>query len=183
MCPAQVYEIGTEGGDGTVTVNVAPSNCVQCGAITAKGGRLTPPEGGSGPEYTLTRSAPLPAARAFNFHERVRRAARPRALAGALGGGPRRASASSRKASRTGSSACSLSASRPASRRRGDEPPGRAPPARRQHASGRSCSCSSPPASPRTRCGGSSRRCVRTRTARRRSGGSAPPISAAPRST
>jgi electron-transferring-flavoprotein dehydrogenase len=54
MCPAQVYEIGTEGGDGTVTVNLAPSNCVQCGAITAKGGRLTPPEAGSGPEYTLT---------------------------------------------------------------------------------------------------------------------------------
>jgi electron-transferring-flavoprotein dehydrogenase len=54
MCPAQVYEVGTEGGDGTVTVNLAPSNCVQCGAITAKGGRLTPPEGGSGPEYTLT---------------------------------------------------------------------------------------------------------------------------------
>jgi electron-transferring-flavoprotein dehydrogenase len=54
MCPAQVYEIGTEGGDGTVTMNVAPSNCVQCGAITAKGGRLTPPEGGAGPEYTLT---------------------------------------------------------------------------------------------------------------------------------
>ena len=54
MCPAQVYEIGTDGGDGTVTVNVAPSNCVQCGAITAKGGRLTPPEGGSGPEYTQT---------------------------------------------------------------------------------------------------------------------------------
>jgi electron-transferring-flavoprotein dehydrogenase len=54
MCPAQVYEIGTVGGDGTVTVNVAPSNCVQCGAITAKGGRLTPPEGGSGPEYKDT---------------------------------------------------------------------------------------------------------------------------------
>jgi electron-transferring-flavoprotein dehydrogenase len=54
LCPAQVYEIGGEDGDGTVTVNVAPSNCVQCGAITAKGGRLTPPEGGSGPEYTLT---------------------------------------------------------------------------------------------------------------------------------
>jgi electron-transferring-flavoprotein dehydrogenase len=54
LCPAQVYEIGTEGGDGTVTVQLAPSNCVQCGAITAKGGRLTPPEGGSGPEYTLT---------------------------------------------------------------------------------------------------------------------------------
>ena len=42
------------GGDGEVEVEVTPSNCVQCGAITAKGGRLTPPEGGSGPEYTLT---------------------------------------------------------------------------------------------------------------------------------
>jgi electron-transferring-flavoprotein dehydrogenase len=48
MCPAQVYE-ATETG-----VDVTPSNCVQCGAITAKGGRLTPPEGGSGPEYKLT---------------------------------------------------------------------------------------------------------------------------------
>jgi electron-transferring-flavoprotein dehydrogenase len=54
MCPAQVYEVGAEHPDGTVTVELAPSNCVQCGAITAKGGRLTPPEGGSGPEYTLT---------------------------------------------------------------------------------------------------------------------------------
>jgi electron-transferring-flavoprotein dehydrogenase len=54
MCPAQVYEVGETDGDGTVTVKLAPSNCVQCGAITAKGGRLTPPEGGSGPEYTLT---------------------------------------------------------------------------------------------------------------------------------
>jgi electron-transferring-flavoprotein dehydrogenase len=54
MCPAQVYEVGAEHDDGTVTVQLAPSNCVQCGAITAKGGRLTPPEGGSGPEYTLT---------------------------------------------------------------------------------------------------------------------------------
>ena len=54
MCPAQVYEIGEADGDGTVEVKLAPSNCVQCGAITAKGGRLTPPEGGSGPEYTLT---------------------------------------------------------------------------------------------------------------------------------
>jgi electron-transferring-flavoprotein dehydrogenase len=48
MCPAQVYEPSDEG------VTVTPSNCVQCGAITAKGGRLTPPEGGSGPEYTQT---------------------------------------------------------------------------------------------------------------------------------
>jgi electron-transferring-flavoprotein dehydrogenase len=54
MCPAQVYEVGDEGADGLVEVRVAPSNCVQCGAITAKGGRLTPPEGGSGPEYTIT---------------------------------------------------------------------------------------------------------------------------------
>jgi electron-transferring-flavoprotein dehydrogenase len=54
MCPAQVYAVGAADGDGTVEVEVTPSNCVQCGAITAKGGRLTPPEGGSGPEYTLT---------------------------------------------------------------------------------------------------------------------------------
>ena len=53
MCPAQVYEVGGEDA-GKVVVQVTPSNCVQCGAITAKGGRLTPPEGGSGPEYTLT---------------------------------------------------------------------------------------------------------------------------------
>jgi electron-transferring-flavoprotein dehydrogenase len=48
MCPAQVYEWVDN------SVQVTPSNCVQCGAITAKGGRLTPPEGGSGPEYKLT---------------------------------------------------------------------------------------------------------------------------------
>jgi electron-transferring-flavoprotein dehydrogenase len=54
MCPAQVYEVGAEEADGTVRVELAPSNCVQCGAITAKGGRLTPPEGGSGPEYSKT---------------------------------------------------------------------------------------------------------------------------------
>ncbi|MFL5931733.1 MAG: 4Fe-4S dicluster domain-containing protein [Gaiellaceae bacterium] len=52
MCPAQVYEVKQDGGE--TTVEVTASNCVQCGAITAKGGRLTPPEGGSGPEYTLT---------------------------------------------------------------------------------------------------------------------------------
>ena len=54
MCPAQVYALGGQIGDGQVELEVTPSNCVQCGAITAKGGRLTPPEGGSGPEYTLT---------------------------------------------------------------------------------------------------------------------------------
>jgi electron-transferring-flavoprotein dehydrogenase len=54
MCPAHVYEVGDGDGDGTVQVQLNPSNCVQCGAITAKGGRLTPPEGGSGPEYQRT---------------------------------------------------------------------------------------------------------------------------------
>ena len=54
MCPAQVYEAGEPDAHGMVHVDVTPSNCVQCGAITAKGGRLTPPEGGSGPEYTIT---------------------------------------------------------------------------------------------------------------------------------
>jgi electron-transferring-flavoprotein dehydrogenase len=54
MCPAQVYELGEGHGDGTVDVEVTASNCVQCGAITAKGGRLTMPEGGSGPEYKQT---------------------------------------------------------------------------------------------------------------------------------
>jgi electron-transferring-flavoprotein dehydrogenase len=55
MCPAQVYETRDVGSDlGVVDVQVTPSNCVQCGAITAKGGRLTPAEGGAGPEYTLT---------------------------------------------------------------------------------------------------------------------------------
>ncbi len=54
MCPAQVYEIPEEqleSGSDTVDVQVTPSNCVQCGAITAKGGRLTLPEGGDGPLY------------------------------------------------------------------------------------------------------------------------------------
>ncbi len=54
MCPAHVCEVGRDAGDGLVALGVTPSNCVQCGAITAKGGRLTPAEGGSGPEYTLT---------------------------------------------------------------------------------------------------------------------------------
>lgn len=53
MCPAEVYEWGTD-ASGTKVLVVNATNCVQCGAITAKGGRLTPPEGGSGPEYTVT---------------------------------------------------------------------------------------------------------------------------------
>ncbi len=61
MCPAQVYEIPEDqleaaqngNGDGTVEVQITASNCVQCGAINAKGGRLTLPEGGDGPNYTL----------------------------------------------------------------------------------------------------------------------------------
>ena len=65
MCPAQVYEVpdeeleaagrnGSLDGKHEVKLNVTPSNCVQCGAITAKGGRLTPPEGGDGPNYQQT---------------------------------------------------------------------------------------------------------------------------------
>jgi electron-transferring-flavoprotein dehydrogenase len=55
MCPAHVYEITGEASPAgnVVNVEVTASNCVQCGAITAKGGRLTPPEGGDGPEYTV----------------------------------------------------------------------------------------------------------------------------------
>jgi electron-transferring-flavoprotein dehydrogenase len=54
MCPAGVYEVpddAPEHGDVDVVVNY--TNCVQCGAITAKGGRLTTPEGGDGPLYQL----------------------------------------------------------------------------------------------------------------------------------
>jgi electron-transferring-flavoprotein dehydrogenase len=55
MCPAGVYEIPDDASEsGPVHVIVNYTNCVQCGAITAKGGRLTPPEGGDGPLYTLT---------------------------------------------------------------------------------------------------------------------------------
>jgi electron-transferring-flavoprotein dehydrogenase len=65
MCPAQVYEVPEEeleaarrngklDGEHEVALQVTPSNCVQCGAITAKGGRLTPPEGGDGPNYQAT---------------------------------------------------------------------------------------------------------------------------------
>jgi len=57
MCPAQVYEIPEDqlnNGTAEVDVHVTASNCVQCGAITAKGGRLTLPEGGDGPLYQET---------------------------------------------------------------------------------------------------------------------------------
>ena len=52
MCPAGVYEIPEDAPEeGPVDVIVNYTNCVQCGAITAKGGRLTTPEGGDGPLY------------------------------------------------------------------------------------------------------------------------------------
>jgi electron-transferring-flavoprotein dehydrogenase len=58
MCPAGVYEIPDDAGEGgeesgMVDVIVNYTNCVQCGAITAKGGRLTTPEGGDGPLYQI----------------------------------------------------------------------------------------------------------------------------------
>jgi electron-transferring-flavoprotein dehydrogenase len=57
MCPAGVYEVpedAPEDPGAMIDLIVNPSNCVQCGAITAKGGRLTPPEGGDGPLYQIT---------------------------------------------------------------------------------------------------------------------------------
>jgi electron-transferring-flavoprotein dehydrogenase len=55
MCPAGVYEIPEDApAEGDVDVIVNYTNCIQCGAITAKGGRLTPPEGGDGPLYQNT---------------------------------------------------------------------------------------------------------------------------------
>ena len=55
MCPAGVYEIPEDApAKGPVDVVVNYTNCVQCGAITAKGGRLTTPEGGDGPLYQNT---------------------------------------------------------------------------------------------------------------------------------
>ena len=54
MCPAGVYEIPEDAPEhGEVDVIVNYTNCVQCGAITAKGGRLTTPEGGDGPLYQI----------------------------------------------------------------------------------------------------------------------------------
>jgi electron-transferring-flavoprotein dehydrogenase len=55
MCPAGVYEVPEDAPErGNVDLIVNYTNCVQCGAITAKGGRLTPPEGGDGPLYQVT---------------------------------------------------------------------------------------------------------------------------------
>ncbi len=56
MCPAAVYEIAENTPEDAELVDVVvhSANCVQCGAITAKGGRLIPPEGGTGPTYTTT---------------------------------------------------------------------------------------------------------------------------------
>jgi electron-transferring-flavoprotein dehydrogenase len=55
MCPAGVYEVPEDApADGEVDLIVNYTNCVQCGATSAKGGRLTPPEGGDGPQYRNT---------------------------------------------------------------------------------------------------------------------------------
>jgi len=52
MCPAGVYEVPADAPEhGDVDLIVNYTNCVQCGATSAKGGRLTPPEGGNGPAY------------------------------------------------------------------------------------------------------------------------------------
>ncbi len=62
MCPAPGLRgprrrgSRASGNEDRGSVNCT-SNCVQCGAITAKGGRLTPPEGGDGPNYQDTQPA------------------------------------------------------------------------------------------------------------------------------
>ena len=52
--PASTRSPRTRPRTGNVDVIVNYTNCVQCGAITAKGGRLTTPEGGDGPLYQIT---------------------------------------------------------------------------------------------------------------------------------
>ena len=52
--PASTRSPTTRRAKGPVDVIVNYTNCVQCGAITAKGGRLTAPEGGDGPLYQIT---------------------------------------------------------------------------------------------------------------------------------
>ena len=171
MCPAQVYEVGTEGGDGTVTVELAPSNCVQCGAITAKGGRLTPPEGGSGPRVHADVAHPIRPARALTLHGASLPSCASRAhsperweevLARVGPRGERRLVRARRRARDRRSRPASAAARRRAARARSTSSPATA--------SARSCSCCSPSASPRTRSGGSSRRCVPRGRARRRRG-------------
>ncbi len=52
--PASTRSPTTRPQHGDVDVIVNYTNCVQCGAITAKGGRLTTPEGGDGPLYQIS---------------------------------------------------------------------------------------------------------------------------------
>ena len=105
MCPAAVYEVAENG------VEVTPSNCVQCGAITAKGGRLTPPEGGAGPglqaHLAMLELADVEAAR-----EAIARAAAPHAHV--LVGHAERADRRARSRSRPSSSSARAPSSRAA---------------------------------------------------------------------
>ena len=70
--PAHVYEVPEAASrasrgpgpahcpaDAIVDVHITPSNCIQCGAITAKGGRVTRPKAGKG----RTTRSPDPVAR------------------------------------------------------------------------------------------------------------------------
>ena len=81
MCPAGVYEIPEDApAEGNVDVIVNYTNCVQCGAITAKGGRADTPEGGDGPLLpgdlsTRPRPATSGAARGCSLRSAMRRAA------------------------------------------------------------------------------------------------------------
>jgi electron-transferring-flavoprotein dehydrogenase len=53
MCPAGIYEIPADAPEtGDVEVIVNYTNCIQRGAITAKGGRLTTPDGAAPARFT-----------------------------------------------------------------------------------------------------------------------------------
>ena len=84
MCPAQVYEVPDEELEAAQRqrqarrqargeAQITPSNCVQCGAITAKGGRLTPPEGGDGPADRHPPGEPSPGLPSTRWQRRCRR--------------------------------------------------------------------------------------------------------------
>ncbi len=105
---------------GPSTCKLAPSNCVQCGAITAKGGRLTPPEGGSAPSTRsrdvarhrpVTAAAPRAPAR---LPGRVSQNARSSSSASS-GDEPNRLSRSSRAESRECERSIPIAASRSSS--------------------------------------------------------------------
>ena len=161
MCPAGVYEIPEDApSEGNVDVIVNYTNCVQCGAITAKGGRLTHARGRRRPAVPgdLSARAPanLPAARTVPGGA-MRASRSSPAARRCLAASPRRRRAPPRRAAAAGQAA-----------RRADaagEPPTRdrdvrraSMPAVRRHASACGCASTSSRASRRRPVRGASRR-------------------------